>query len=244
MAEVSVIVPVYNVEKYLNKCLDSVLAQTFGDWECIAVDDGSNDASGRILDEYARKDVRIKVVHQENAGVIAARNRAIAMASGEFIFPLDGDDYLEAGALQNCVEYMKNYDVDVVYGQTVFEGAKTGLFELAEVSKEIMVKHNVVVCSAMYRKSDWEKYGGYDENLKLGLEDWEFWLNFVEDDKKFHRLDDICLHYVIKDVSRNTKAKKFFKPIKCYIRKKHKKLFAKYEKSLKNKVLNWLGWRK
>ena len=88
----SIIIPVYNVAPYLRECLDSVLAQTFGDWEAICVDDGSTDGSGAILDEYAAKDARFKVIHQVNAGVSAARNKALDEARGEWVGFLDADD--------------------------------------------------------------------------------------------------------------------------------------------------------
>ena len=88
----SIIIPVYNVAPYLRECLDSILAQSFTDWECLCVDDGSTDESGAILDEYAKKDARFRVFHQENRGVSAARNQALACACGEFICFADGDD--------------------------------------------------------------------------------------------------------------------------------------------------------
>ena len=99
MSLFSIIIPVYNVAPYLRECLDSVLVQTIADWEAICVDDGSSDGSGAILDEYAAKDKRFRVIHQENAGVSAARNRALQVALGEWITFLDGDDRFDAGRL-------------------------------------------------------------------------------------------------------------------------------------------------
>ena len=88
----SIVIPIYNVAPYLRECLNSVLAQTFTDWEAICVDDGSTDGSGKILDEYAVKDKRLKVIHQANAGVSVARNRALDEASGEWLLFCDSDD--------------------------------------------------------------------------------------------------------------------------------------------------------
>ena len=93
--KLSIVVPVYDVVSYLKECLDSVIAQTFTDWECICVDDGSTDGSGAILDEYAAKDLRLRVIHQPNAGVSAARNVAIDLAHGEWLGFLDSDDTVE-----------------------------------------------------------------------------------------------------------------------------------------------------
>lgn len=96
----SIIVPVYNVAPYLRECLDSVLSQTFTDWECLCVDDGSTDGSGAILDEYAAKAPRFRVFHQPNAGVSAARNLALDNAKGEWVWFVDGDDAIARCALQ------------------------------------------------------------------------------------------------------------------------------------------------
>ena len=98
----SIIIPVYNVAPYLRACLDSMVAQTFSGWECLCVDDGSTDDSGKILEEYAQQDARFRVFHQQNAGVSAARNRALAAAKGAFIGFADGDDCLRASWLSTA----------------------------------------------------------------------------------------------------------------------------------------------
>ena len=95
MNRISVIVPAYNIENYISKCLDSILAQTYRDLEIITVDDGSSDRTGQILDEYAKKDDRIKVIHQKNKGLSGARNSALKVATGDYIGYVDGDDHIE-----------------------------------------------------------------------------------------------------------------------------------------------------
>lgn len=100
---VSVIVPVYNVERYLRNCLDSISNQTYSNWEAILVDDGSTDNSGKICDEYANTDTRFKAIRKENGGQSSARNLAINCAIGEYIFYLDSDDFLHPNALQYLV---------------------------------------------------------------------------------------------------------------------------------------------
>lgn len=95
MCEISIIVPVYKVEPYLRKCVDSILAQTFTDFEVILVDDGSPDNSGKICDEYASKDSRVRVIHKKNGGLSSARNAGIDVARGKYLGFVDSDDYIE-----------------------------------------------------------------------------------------------------------------------------------------------------
>ena len=101
---ISVIVPIYKVEKYLHRCIDSVLAQTFTDFELILVDDGSPDNCGKICDEYAEKDERIHVIHKENGGLSSARNAGLDIATGDYIVFIDSDDYVENCLLQLVAE--------------------------------------------------------------------------------------------------------------------------------------------
>lgn len=103
MPQISVIVPVYNVEKYLHRCVDSILAQTFTDFELILVDDGSPDHCGAICDEYAQRDKRIKAIHKKNGGVSSARNTGIAASTGEYLVFIDSDDYISENFINNLV---------------------------------------------------------------------------------------------------------------------------------------------
>lgn len=113
---ISIIIPVYNVEKYLEECLDSILKQTYKNFEAILIDDGSKDNSGKICDEYAQKDARFKVIHKQNEGVSVTRNLALDMANGEYITFLDSDDMLEEGALDFLYKEMVNNNSDLVIG--------------------------------------------------------------------------------------------------------------------------------
>ncbi len=113
--KISVIIPVYNVEKYLKKCLDSVISQTYKNLEIICINDGSPDNCGQILDEYAKKDSRIIVIHQENAGVSAARNQGLEIARGEYITFVDSDDWLEPECYELALNVLENdKEVDLV----------------------------------------------------------------------------------------------------------------------------------
>lgn len=111
---VSVVVPIYNVEKYLPTCLDSILAQTLSQIEIIGVDDGSTDGSGQILEEYARKESRIRAIHQANAGLGPARNVGIDIARGQYIGFVDSDDWVHPDMYEKLYEIAKRTDADVV----------------------------------------------------------------------------------------------------------------------------------
>ena len=112
---ISVIIPVYNNEKYLEKCLESVLAQTYANIQVIAIDDGSTDMSGEILDQYAMKDSRIEVYHNQNSGVSLARNCGITYAVGEFITFVDSDDTLEPDMYKNLLQQFDKDTIDIVH---------------------------------------------------------------------------------------------------------------------------------
>ena len=109
---ISVVVPVYNVAAYLPACLDSILAQDYENLEILLIDDGSTDASGEICDEYARKDSRIRVIHQKNAGAAAAKNAGLRAATGKYLSFVDSDDYLEPGAYGYMVRVLEETGAD------------------------------------------------------------------------------------------------------------------------------------
>ena len=112
--KVSIVVPVYNVEKYLNQCVDSVLAQTYKNIEVILVDDGATDASPAICDEYAEKDNRVKVVHKKNGGLSSARNSGIKVATGDYLMFIDSDDYWNADfVLRELIDKTLASDADI-----------------------------------------------------------------------------------------------------------------------------------
>ena len=114
----SIIIPCYKVERYIRECLNSVLVQSVSDWEAICVDDGSPDNTGIILDEYALYDSRIKVIHQENGGLSAARNAALKIAQGEWLYYLDSDDLMPPNVMKDALETLKVApDADLIWGR-------------------------------------------------------------------------------------------------------------------------------
>ena len=112
--KISVIIPVYNAGKTLHRCVDSILVQTFSDFEVLLIDDGCKDNSGNICDEYAKKDSRVKVVHKDNGGVSSARNVGLNKAKGEWITFIDADDYIAS----DFFSVIDNNDCDFIIGQS------------------------------------------------------------------------------------------------------------------------------
>ena len=113
-AKISIIVPVYKVEPYLRKCLDSIVGQTYQKLEIILVDDGSPDSCGAICDAYAARDERIRVIHKENGGVASARNAGLDAATGDYIGWVDSDDWIEADMFECLLKGAEDYDADIV----------------------------------------------------------------------------------------------------------------------------------
>lgn len=152
-ALISIIIPVYKVEKYLEKCIQSVINQTYENLQIILVDDGSPDNCGKICDEYAKKDHRIEVIHKSNGGLSDARNKGLEMAKGEYIGFVDSDDYIEADMYEVLYNLLKQYNADVSIcnfytvsqGKISIKNADNGINEYnrIEILKEILLDKNI-----------------------------------------------------------------------------------------------------
>lgn len=165
--KVSVIIPIYNIRDYICRCLNSVINQSYTNLEILAVDDGSPDESGKIAEEYAEKDARIRVIHRENGGLSEARNSGLNCATGEYVFFLDGDDWLDLHAIDNLVRIAAVHDADVVAcGITkVWEDGREelwtdqtpGIWDGRESVVQMMNRTNVcsVAWNKLYKKSLW-----------------------------------------------------------------------------------------
>lgn len=136
LPEISVIVPVYKVEEYLPQCIDSILAQTFTDFELLLVDDGSPDRCGEICEEYAGKDMRIRVFHQQNSGVSAARNIGLQHAKGTYIVFVDSDDWVSTDYLLHLYKSLPDTGIGLVMGGALkysIDGKLIGKIALPEI---------------------------------------------------------------------------------------------------------------
>ena len=136
MSTVSIIVPIYKVEDYIRECIDSILAQTYPDFELILVDDGSPDICGRICDDYAKGDNRIKVVHKVNGGLTSARNAGLEVAKGDWIMHVDGDDWIEPDMIKSLIEAAQATGADLVFGDFTKYGPYAGYYKLPTWSSD------------------------------------------------------------------------------------------------------------
>lgn len=146
MTKLSVIIPCYNVEKYLRPCLDSVINQTLTDIEIICVNDGSTDKTLQIIEEYSRKDSRIKVISQENKGLSGARNTGLKHVTSEYCYFLDSDDYIEPNLLKNAYDVLQNTDVDYYcFGSEILTEGSNNIVQTTElIYKYLKIKFNGV----------------------------------------------------------------------------------------------------
>ena len=223
-AVVTVITPCYNQAEYLPDALNSVLAQTYTNWECIIVDDGSTDDTRKVVALFCEKDGRIKYYRTENGGPSAARNFGIQQAQGKYILPLDGDDKISPNYVEECLQKITSSEkIKLVYAKGEKFGTLTGPWKLKKYSWQTLLLGNCMHNCGMFRKKDWEDIGGYDTNMREGLEDWEFWLNLLDETAEVVMLETATFYWRIKNVSRTTLLKSGNK-----IARMHKYVYIKH----------------
>jgi glycosyltransferase involved in cell wall biosynthesis len=172
---VSVIVPCYNYGHFVTEALTSITGQTFTDWECVIVNDGSTDDSERVIGDFIRDDPRFKLINIQNSGVSAARNIAVAHSRGTWLFPLDADNRMHPECLARCMaEVQRDPGLRLVYTEAELFGADRGLWGLPPFDYKTMLKYNMIDNSCLFRREDFDRVGGYRTNMVYGLEDWDF----------------------------------------------------------------------
>lgn len=201
MPKVSIIVPVYKVEQYIRECLDSIKQQTFTDWECLLIDDGSPDNSGKICDEYAQADARFRVFHVANGGVSRARNIGLDNMIGEWVMFVDSDDAIAVNTLEECLNQAVKNKLDIL--QFSFARDKNDLGKSNGVQTEIMnlneyiLAQKFLVCAggSFMRATNIRKNNIlFDTNLKLA-EDQLFMYNYMDQSSRFQRIEDQFYYY-------------------------------------------------
>lgn len=226
MPLVSVIIPCYNDGQYLDDSVSSVKEQTFTDTEIIIVNDGSTDES-TIQKLRSFNDTHITVLHKENGHLSSARNHGIRHAKGQFIVTLDADDKFEKTFIEKGVNVLQQ---DVSAGAVTCYLKSFGLkkYKWKPLGGDIknFLYRQESCASAMFRKECWEKAGGYDEQMKSGYEDWEFWIRLTAAGWRVHVLKEYLLNYRVTEKSMLlTQSEPQREAIVNYIMEKHKELY-------------------
>ncbi len=225
-SKISVIIPVYNIKEYVSACLESVIAQTYENFEAIVIDDGSSDGSAAVLDDFAAKDKRIKVFHIENGGVSNARNLGLEKAVGEYIFFLDGDDFLSNNSLE-ILYTASGGKFDIVQaGRDIVDSDGNSKPLSKYYSKEITDKNEALanyfleiiaqsVCNKLYKASVINELR-FDSSLAVG-EDSAFVYSLCKT-ASFKLIPDITYHYSTREGSaiHSKAAEKHFAPLRLF----------------------------
>lgn len=207
-SKISILFPVYNKEKYLNRSINSILAQSYSDWELIAVDDGSSDSSGRILDKYSSGDSRIKVIHKSNGGVASALNCALSLVEGSYVTRCDPDDYVEDKWLLSMFNAIQQYNVDMVRFRSILE-MEDGTVRKPDFTDKCIILNsnqaigafiehriiNGVLNNCLFKV---ELFDGitFDEKMKV-LEDDKVMIQILLRINSMARIDNAQYHYCI-----------------------------------------------
>lgn len=226
MSRVSIIVPVYKVEKYLNRCIESVVNQTYTDIEIVLVDDGSPDNCPDMCDEWAKKDNRIRVVHKENAGLSSARKAGLDVANGEYVLFVDSDDYIELNMVELMMNKMISFNTDMVmcsYFQENKESCKECFFEHFGLFSENDIIYKYVLpiaqsgikqkktpgfmCIRMFKRELIKFEYFYDEN-KVFTEDDVFNILYALNCKSIYVMNVALYHYVYYSTSLSNRYRK------------------------------------
>lgn len=239
MPKFSIIVPIYNSEKYLKNCIDSILNQTYGDFELLMIDDGSTDMSSKICDEYEKKDDRIRVVHKKNGGVSTARNNGLNVAEGEYLIFVDSDDSIEKYMLERINEKIIENDADFIICGKFKEEQEINLEKIInntdiENLKDMIINEKINSTWGKAYKRKIMQMIRFDTSITIG-EDLLFNIEYMKKTKRIYMLNKKLYNYNTENENSLTKK---------YIKNKYEQLtkvniqLENYLKQYKNKKLD------
>lgn len=228
--KVSIIIPVYNSEKYLSETLKSVRKQTFTEWECVIINDGSVDNSEKVILENIKDDSRFNYIYQENTGVCIARNEAVNQSVGEYILCLDADDLISANFLEETLKVLMSDDnIKIATSSVEYFGRSKGKLEMVSYDLGTLLAANQLVVTSLFRREDFDRVGGFNQNMKEGLEDWDFWIAVLKEGGRVERAENAVFSYRLTSNSRNTNViGEKSSRLRYQIWLNHKELFSQY----------------
>lgn len=229
---VSIIVPCYKQAHYLDQSLQSILDQTYDNWECIIVNDGSPDDTEGIAFGWLQRDKRFDYLSQHNQGLSAARNTGIRQSKGEYILVLDADDILHEDFLKLTLQELENNrKISIVSCYRLFfrEKIDDAFYSHEPKGENIdnLLFENILMPSSLFRRHIWQDVGGYDEQMKNGFEDWEFWVSALKNGGSFKIVPEHLFYYRKAKRSMLTDTLKHHQEdIRAYIFKKHSEVYT------------------
>jgi glycosyltransferase involved in cell wall biosynthesis len=226
---VSVVIPCYQHAEFLAEAVESVIGQTFEDWEIVIVDDGSTDATTPTAEALiaAHRDRRIRLIGQANQGPATARNNGIASSSGRYILPLDADDVLLPEMLAKTVALLEHEpDVAIAYTDFRHFGAVSRDLHAGSWSLEALSWTNQLIGTALFRREVWSITGGYNPNMRWGYEDWDLWIGAAEHGFRGRRIPQVLVAYRIKPMSREVEAWRHRRGLRRQIARNHPRVFT------------------
>ncbi len=192
---ISIIVPCYNQASFLSEALKSVYNQSFKNWECTIVNDGSTDNTEETASVWLQKDERFKYVSKPNGGLSSARNIGIELSNSKYILPFDADDKLHPSYLEKAIPILENDDdIEVLTSKIQFFGVKDNVYQLPDYTFETLLLKNCFIACSIFKRKSYLKVGGYDENLK-SFEDWDFWISVLKGGGKAYVIDEVLYYY-------------------------------------------------
>lgn len=227
---VSIVIPCYNDADFIERAVNSALNQTYCSKEIIVVDDGSDEKTKAVLKSIEPK-IDLLIV-QENQGQSNARNNGINTAHGDLIIVLDSDDYFEPTFTERAVEIISNRDdvkIATCWARRITENDNLiDIFKPGGGELNSFILENGSFGSCMFRKSDWEKVGGYDELMKQGFEDWEFYIRLIESGGEAYVIPEVLFNYRIRKNSTTARANKIKYNLRHFILNKHQNLYKEH----------------
>jgi glycosyltransferase involved in cell wall biosynthesis len=240
MVKISFVIPCFNDLNFVKNAVNSAINQSYTNKEIILVDDGSDEHTKAVLKSIEPK-IDLLIV-QNNQGQSSARNNGINAAHGDLIIVLDSDDYFEPTFTKRAYEIISNRDdvkIATCWGRRITENEiLIDIFKPGGGGLSSFLLQNGSFGSCMFRKSDWEKVGGYDESMKQGFEDWEFYIRLLSDGGVAYVIPEVLFNYRIRKNSTTARANKIKYDLRRFILNKHQNLYKEHHLAYADYLLN------